>query len=111
MANMSLKKLPMPEQDPLVRNKNFEEVALGYTAEMAVNEAKRCLNCKNKPCVSACPVCIDIPPRVICLSAVYQNNTNSVRTKQIKPEKNFISSNEYRLLRSIYFAAEQSFVM
>ncbi|HIV18416.1 MAG TPA: NADPH-dependent glutamate synthase [Candidatus Merdivicinus intestinigallinarum] len=51
----------MPSQDPNVRNKNFEEVALGYTYEMAVNEARRCLNCKNKPCVSACPVAIDIP--------------------------------------------------
>ena len=61
MANMSLKKLPMPEQDPLVRNKNFEEVALGYTAEMAIEEATRCLNCKNKPCVSGCPVNVKIP--------------------------------------------------
>ena len=61
MANMSLKKNPMPEQEPLVRNKNFEEVALGYTAEMAIDEAKRCLNCKNKPCVSGCPVNVHIP--------------------------------------------------
>ena len=59
--NMDPKKCPMPSQDPNVRNKNFEEVALGYTYEMAVNEARRCLNCKNKPCVSACPVAIDIP--------------------------------------------------
>ncbi|HIT09136.1 MAG TPA: NADPH-dependent glutamate synthase [Candidatus Merdivicinus faecavium] len=51
----------MPSQDPEVRSKNFDEVALGYTYEMAVNEARRCLNCKNKPCVSACPVAIDIP--------------------------------------------------
>jgi len=58
---MSLKKNPMPEQEPLVRNKNFEEVALGYTAEMAIDEAKRCLNCKNKPCVSGCPVNVHIP--------------------------------------------------
>lgn len=59
--NMDLKKCPMPVQDPDVRNKNFDEVALGYTYDMAVNEARRCLNCKNKPCVSACPVQIDIP--------------------------------------------------
>ena len=59
--NMDPKKCPMPTQDPNVRNKNFKEVALGYTEEMAVNEAKRCLNCKNKPCVSGCPVNIDIP--------------------------------------------------
>ena len=59
--NMDPKKCPMPTQDPNVRNKNFKEVALGYTAEMAVNEAKRCIGCKNKPCQSGCPVGIDIP--------------------------------------------------
>ena len=59
--NMSLTKVPMPEQAPDVRNKNFEEVALGYTAEMAMEEAARCLNCKNKPCVSGCPVNVPIP--------------------------------------------------
>ena len=61
MPNMSLKKNEMPVQDPIVRNKNFLEVALGYTEEQAVDEANRCLNCKNKPCVSGCPVSIDIP--------------------------------------------------
>ena len=61
MANMSLKKNEMPHQDPNVRNKNFSEVALGYTEELAIDEAKRCLNCKNKPCVGGCPVQIDIP--------------------------------------------------
>ena len=61
MPNMDPKKCPMPSQDPNVRNKNFKEVALGYTAEMAVNEAKRCIGCKNKPCQSGCPVGIDIP--------------------------------------------------
>ena len=61
MPNMSLKKNEMPVQDPMVRNGNFLEVALGYTEEQAVNEAERCLNCKNKPCVGGCPVSIDIP--------------------------------------------------
>lgn len=61
MANMSLVKNPMPHQEADVRNKNFKEVALGYTPEMAIDEAKRCLNCKHKPCVSGCPVGIDIP--------------------------------------------------
>ena len=61
MANMSLKKNEMPHQAPDVRNKNFSEVALGYTEEQAIDEAKRCLNCKNKPCVSGCPVHIHIP--------------------------------------------------
>lgn len=59
--NMSLEKTKMPEQAPDIRNKNFEEVALGYTAEMAVEEANRCLGCKNMPCVSGCPVNVQIP--------------------------------------------------
>ena len=54
MPNMDPKKCPMPSQEPNVRNKNFKEVALGYTEEMAVNEAKRCLQCKNHPCRSGC---------------------------------------------------------
>lgn len=61
MANKSPKKNPMPEQEPLVRNKNFLEVAQGYTAETAVDEAQRCLSCKNSPCVSGCPVNVKIP--------------------------------------------------
>ena len=61
MANMSLKKNPMPAQEPEVRCKNFLEVALGYSAETAIDEAQRCLGCKNKPCVAGCPVGIDIP--------------------------------------------------
>ena len=60
-ANMSLVKNPMPEQEPLVRNKNFEEVALGYTAETAMDEAKRCLNCKKPKCREGCPVNVRIP--------------------------------------------------
>lgn len=61
MPNMSLVKNEMPVQDPLVRNKNFKEVALGYTEEQAIDEANRCLGCKHRPCVSGCPVAIDIP--------------------------------------------------
>ena len=66
--NMDPKKCPMPSQDPNVRNKNFNEVALGYTYEMAVNEARRCLSCPKKPCVSACPVQIDIPAFIACVA-------------------------------------------
>ena len=61
MANMSMTKNPIPEQEPLVRNKNFDEVALGYTEEIAIDEAKRCLNCRQHPCVSGCPVNVRIP--------------------------------------------------
>ena len=61
MPNMSLKKVPIPPQEPNVRNHNFQEVSLGYTKEMAMEEAARCLNCKHKPCVGGCPVNIRIP--------------------------------------------------
>ncbi|MDD5823246.1 MAG: NADPH-dependent glutamate synthase [Firmicutes bacterium] len=61
MSNNVMIKTPMPSQEPDVRNKNFDEVALGYTEEMAIGEAKRCLNCKNKPCVNGCPVNVRIP--------------------------------------------------
>ena len=61
MANMSLKKNPMPSQAPDVRNKNFEEVTLGYTEEMALDEAQRCLHCKNPACMKGCPVMVHIP--------------------------------------------------
>ncbi len=61
MPNMAMNKVPIPEQDPKVRAKNFEEVTLGYTAEMAIEEAQRCLNCKHMPCVSGCPVGVKIP--------------------------------------------------
>ncbi len=61
MANLSLKKNPMPSQAPEVRSGNFDEVALGYTQEQALDEAQRCLNCKNKPCMQGCPVMVQIP--------------------------------------------------
>ena len=61
MPNMSLKKNEMPTQDPQIRSGNYDEVALGYTEAAAIDEAQRCLNCKNMPCVSGCPVCINIP--------------------------------------------------
>ena len=61
MANMRADRVPMPEQEPNIRNRNFKEVALGYTAEMAMEEASRCLHCKHMPCVSGCPVNVKIP--------------------------------------------------
>ena len=61
MPNMANKKNPMPMQEPSVRRHNFKEVTLGYTPEMAMDEAARCLNCKNHPCVEGCPVHIHIP--------------------------------------------------
>ena len=60
-ANMSLTRNPMPAQEPCIRAHNFDEVALGYTEETAINEAMRCLNCKTMPCVDGCPVKIHIP--------------------------------------------------
>ncbi len=61
MPNMSLVKHPMPEQEPAVRATNFKEVSLGYTREIAMEEADRCLNCKHMPCVKGCPVNVPIP--------------------------------------------------
>ena len=61
MANMSLKRNEMPTQDAQVRATNFDEVALGYTEAQAIDEANRCINCKNTPCVEGCPVKIRIP--------------------------------------------------
>ncbi len=69
MPNMRMDKNPMPVQDPDVRNKNFSEVALGYTEEQAIDEAGRCLNCKNRPCVGGCPVSIDIPEFIAKVAA------------------------------------------
>ena len=64
-----MKKTPVKEQDPKVRATNFEEVCLGYSDEEAMQEASRCLNCKNKPCVGGCPVAIDIPAFIQCVKA------------------------------------------
>lgn len=61
MPNMSLEKIPMPQQDPKLRTRNFDEVTHGYTPKMAIEEANRCLGCKNKPCVKGCPVSVQIP--------------------------------------------------
>ncbi len=61
MINLEREQNPMPEQTPEIRNQNFSEVAEGYTEEMAIREAMRCLNCRKKPCVSGCPVNIRIP--------------------------------------------------
>ncbi len=82
MPNMSLKKIKMPEQDPSIRNKNFDEVSLGYTLDMAIEEASRCLNCKSKPCISGCPVEVNIPDFIQQitkndLDAAYKSITNS----------------------------------
>lgn len=61
MPNMSLEKVKMPELEPTIRNQNFEEVAKGYTKEQAMEEATRCLNCKQRPCTKGCPVGVPIP--------------------------------------------------
>ncbi len=68
MANMKIPRTAMPQQEPAVRAKNFLEVATGYTMKMALDEASRCLHCKNKPCVSGCPVNIEIPDFIKMIS-------------------------------------------
>ena len=68
MPNMRLTKLPAREQDPNIRNCNFEEVSQGYDEAMAIDEAKRCLNCKHKPCVDGCPVNVRIPEFILLVT-------------------------------------------
>ena len=80
-ANMNPKKNPMPSQDPKVRSRNFDEVAMGYNYEMAVDEAKRCLNCPKKPCQSACPVAIDIPAFIAKVAAEDMEGAYQVLSK------------------------------
>ena len=69
MNNKSLTKTPMPEQPPEVRSGNYQEVALGYTPQMAMEEAGRCIQCKNRPCVSGCPVGVPIPEFIAQVAA------------------------------------------
>lgn len=68
MINLEKTKNPMPQQEPMVRNRNFEEVATGYTEEMAINEAMRCLKCRKKPCTKGCPVKVHIPEFIEAVS-------------------------------------------
>ena len=68
MINLEKTKNPMPQQDPMVRNRNFEEVATGYTEETAINEAMRCLKCRKKSCTKGCPVKIHIPEFIDAVS-------------------------------------------
>ncbi len=82
MANMSLKKNEMPHQPAEVRARNFKEVALGYTPEQAIDEAQRCLNCKNRPCVSGCPVNIAIPEFIALVAAGDFEGAYNVITRQ-----------------------------
>jgi glutamate synthase (NADPH/NADH) small chain len=85
MPNMSNKKVPAPEQEPDIRNKNFEEVTLCYSAELATEEAQRCLHCKNRPCITGCPVNVQIPEFIALIAkgddeAAFEmiNETNSL---------------------------------
>ena len=82
MVNKKMEKTAMPEQKPEIRNKNFEEVAIGYSDEMAREEAARCLTCKTRPCVSGCPVGVPIPEFIslICkgeLEKAYETITST----------------------------------
>ena len=67
MAKLNLNRVAMPRQDPRVRAKNYNEVALGYSAEQALEEAGRCIQCPKQPCIDGCPVEIDIPGFILAL--------------------------------------------
>lgn len=86
----------MPEQEPQIRNKNFDEVALGYTAEMAIEEAQRCLQCKTLPCVAGCPVNVRIPQFIAKVAAgdfsgaydeLYQTNSLPAVCGRVCPQE------------------------
>ena len=109
MANMSLKRNEMPTQDPVVRGKNFDEVALGYSEEQAIDEANRCLNCKNKPCVDGCPVKIHIPEFIAKIKEgefeeAYQIITNHLRcllyAEEYAPRNLSVNQNVYAVSRA-----------
>ncbi|MEG1297184.1 MAG: FAD-dependent oxidoreductase, partial [Niameybacter sp.] len=82
MPNMRLDKVPMPEQEPNVRNQNFQEVTLGYTEEMAMEEATRCLNCKQRFCVAGCPVNVPIPEFITEVAAGHFEQAYEVITRE-----------------------------
>lgn len=82
MPNMSMVKNEMPVQDPQVRNANFLEVALGYSKEQAIDEAKRCLNCKTRNCVAGCPVQISIPEFIKAVSEEEFEKAYQIITEQ-----------------------------
>ena len=86
MPNMKPEKTPMPEQEAAVRATNFKEVALGYTAEMATEEAARCLQCKNSPCVQGCPVNVPIRDFIGCIQrGDLQGAYDTIRTQNGLP--------------------------
>ena len=94
MPNTSLKKNPMPHQDADVRNKNFSEVALGYTVEQAIDEAERCLNCKHKPCVNGCPVMVHIPEFIAKIKGEKANKIWMQTFEQAQAEVGRMSQDE-----------------
>ena len=101
MANMTLVKTPMPEQDPKVRARNFKEVTLGYTAEMAIEEAGRCLKCKNPKCVEGCPVNVRIPEFIAKVQegdfkAAYNEGCQAERVRKFNQEAVLVPVSEAR---------------
>ena len=108
MPNMTLQKTPAREQEPNIRNKNFKEVSQGYDEELALNEASRCLNCKNMPCVSGCPVNVRIPEFIAKIAAhdyegayAIIKTTNSLPAicGRVCPQENQCESNASVVLR------------
>src|SRR4030042_2505678 len=82
-AKINLNRVAMPHQDPVVRGRNYKEVALGYTEEMALEEAGRCIQCAKRPCVAGCPVDVDIPEFIDAL-----RNKNFAHSISINKRKN-----------------------
>jgi len=86
MRKLSLKKEPMPKQDPKVRAKNFNEVALGYSEEQAVKEAQRCIQCKKPACIKGCPVEIDIPGFISLIAeGRFLDSVRKLKEKNVLP--------------------------
>ena len=79
-------KVPMPKQDPSARGRNFDEVALGYSADQAMEEAKRCLKCKNPKCILGCPVEVDIPAFIsLVAEGDFEGAIAKVKDKNVLP--------------------------
>ena len=104
------KKHEMPTQEPQVRSHNFDEVALGYTEEIAIAEAQRCLNCKNQPCVNGCPVNINIPDFISKIKDLPFDVDIMIEAKK-KDEALFRLIRELKYKTNYHFIDETTFIV